>query len=163
MASLIVVAILTDVSSVYLAKRSLTQATEAAAQRGSRNLDLERYYRGEYNLTRFLVGLTGEGEKDPGIPIDCSLGQRDSLNTIRDWSASGPSIMRRNMSQISLIDMRCDGYEIALRTSSEVALPFVIPFIGIDKVRIYSSVGSIDERKITSNYYGINIGGMNNG
>ena len=156
-ASLIVIAILTDVSSVYLAKRSLTQATEAAAQRGSRNLDLEKYYRGEYNVKRFLIGLTGEGEKDPGIPIDCSLGEKDAINALRDWSAGGPSFVRRNMSHISLLATSCDGYQLALQTSSEVALPFVIPFIGIDVVRIYSSVGSIDERKITSNYYGVNI------
>lgn len=156
--SLIVIAILTDISSVYLAKRSLTQATEAAAQRGSRNLDLEKYYRGEYNVKRFLIGLSGEDEKDPGIPINCSLGEKDALNTLRDWSASGPSVMRKNMSHISLIDSSCDGYELTLQTSSEVALPFVIPFIGVDMVRIYSSVGSIDERKITSNYYGFNIG-----
>lgn len=161
--SLIIVAVLTDISSVYLAKRSLTQATEAAAQRGSRNLDLDMYYRGEYNLTRFLIGLTGQGERDPGIPIDCSLGQRDAINTLHDWSNSGPSIMRRSMSAITLIDSQCDGYELALKTSSVASLPFVLPFVGIDKVRIYASVGSIDERKITTNYYGINIGGMNNG
>ena len=35
--------ILTNISSVYLAKRSLTQITEAAAQRGVRNLDLDAY------------------------------------------------------------------------------------------------------------------------
>jgi hypothetical protein len=161
--SLIIVAILTDISSVYLAKRSLTQATEAAAQRGSRNLNLESYYRGEYNLSRFLLGLTGLGEKDPGIPIDCELGRRDAINALNDWSRRGATIMRKNMSAISLVDVNCDGYEIALKTSSVAALPFVIPFTGIEKVTIYSSVGSIDERRNTSNYYGLNIGGMNQG
>lgn len=162
-ASLIVVAILTDISSVYLAKRSLTQVTEAAAQRGSRNLDLDRYYEGEYNANRFLIGLIGGGQRDPGIPINCALGRADALNTLDDLSASVPSVMRKGMSRISLLDQRCDGYELGLVTSAEVKLPFVIPFIGIDQVRIYSSVGIVDERKITSNYYGINIGGMNNG
>ena len=42
--SVIILMVLTDISSVYLAKRTLTQATEAAAQRGVRNLDLSKYY-----------------------------------------------------------------------------------------------------------------------
>ena len=33
--------VITDVAAITLAKRSLTQATEAAAQRGVRNLNLE--------------------------------------------------------------------------------------------------------------------------
>ena len=62
--------ILTDISSIYFAKRALTQATEAAAQRGVRNLDLEAYYRGEYNASRLALNLLGNSEVDPGIPID---------------------------------------------------------------------------------------------
>jgi len=46
--------ILTDISSIYLAKRSLSQATEAAVQRGMKNLDAESYYSGEYNLNRLF-------------------------------------------------------------------------------------------------------------
>jgi Flp pilus assembly protein TadG len=49
MATVIVSIILTNISSIYLAKRALTQATEAAAQRGVRNLDVDSYYQGEYN------------------------------------------------------------------------------------------------------------------
>ena len=147
---IITVAIMSDISSIYLAKRSLTQATEAAAQRGSRNLDLKSYYRGEYNFTKFLIGLTGNGETDPGIPIDCEQGERDAVSTLRDWSNESPSVMRSNMSPIVLLASRCDGFEIELQTSSEVSLPFVLPFIGIEKVKILASVGSIDERKTTS-------------
>ena len=152
MATIITIAIMTDISSVYLAKRSLTQATEAAAQRGSRNLDLQNYYRGEYNTTTLIVGLVGDGLTDPGIPIDCRQGEIDAVRTLQDWSNEGISVMRENMSQISLITSTCNGYEISLLTSSVVSLPFVLPFIGIDKVTIYSSVGSIDERKETSHY-----------
>ena len=53
--------ILTDISTVYLAKRSLILAGEAAVQRGSKNLDQSAYYSGEYNVTEFLQGLLGKG------------------------------------------------------------------------------------------------------
>jgi hypothetical protein len=149
--TLILLAILTDISSMYLAKRSLTQATEAAAQRGGRNLDLDNYYRGEYNFNRFQLDVMGMGQTDPGIPIDCSKGVRDAVSTLHDWSNGGPSIKRRNMSEISLVDVRCNGYEISLRTSSVVKLPFVLPFIGLDRFTIYSSIGSIDQRKQMNN------------
>ena len=56
---LITLIVLTDISSVYIAKRALTQATEAATQRGVRNLDLEKYYAREYNVNRFAANLTG--------------------------------------------------------------------------------------------------------
>jgi Flp pilus assembly protein TadG len=71
MSTLIVLVILTNISSIYLAKRALTQASEAAVQRGVRNLDLQRYYQSDYNFWQFAWNLTGEGETDPGIPIDC--------------------------------------------------------------------------------------------
>ena len=38
--------VMTDVSSIIVAKRSLVQATEAAAQRGVHTLDKSKYYQG---------------------------------------------------------------------------------------------------------------------
>ncbi len=42
---------LSNISAVYLAKRTLILANEAAVQRGGENLDQSAYYSGEYNLT----------------------------------------------------------------------------------------------------------------
>jgi Flp pilus assembly protein TadG len=161
MLTIITAAILTDISSVYLAKRSLTQATEAAAQRAVRNLDMDAYYRGEYNATKSLLSLAGYGESDPGIPIDCAKGKVDALNALSDWSAAGKTVMRSNLGAINLEKLSCDGYRFALTTSSTASLPFILPFIEISKVRISSTVGSVDERKETSNYYGVDIGASN--
>ena len=61
MSTLIVLVILTNISSIYLAKRALTQASEAAVQRGVRNLDLQMYYQSDYNFWQFAWNLTGEG------------------------------------------------------------------------------------------------------
>jgi len=70
--SLSSILVVTDVAAVAIAKRSLTQASEAAAQRGVRNLDKTSYYRGEFDLTTQAQNLFGVGPSDPGVPIDCS-------------------------------------------------------------------------------------------
>ena len=78
MSTLIVLVILTNISSIYLAKRALTQASEAAAQRGVRNLDKTSYYRGEFDATTQARNLFGIGPSDPGVPIDCSKALGDA-------------------------------------------------------------------------------------
>jgi hypothetical protein len=150
--------ILTDISSVYLAKRSLTQVTEAAAQRGVRNLDLDAYYRSQYNATKLALNVLGEGERDPGIPIDCEKGASDALNSISLLISDASGLTRENLSEIRVEDINCDGFQISLRTSAKVSLPFILPFTGIREVQVISEVGTFSERKITTNYYGINIG-----
>ena len=150
--------ILTNISSVYLAKRSLTQITEAAAQRGVRNLDLDAYYRSQYNATRLALNVLGEGERDPGIPIDCQKGAEDTLDSIAQLSSEGNGLARENLTEIKVEEIECDGFQISLRTSATVSLPFILPFTRIRDVQVVSEVGSFGERKITTNYYGINIG-----
>lgn len=150
--------ILTNISSVYLAKRSLTQLSEAAAQRGVRNLDLDAYYRSQYNATKLALNVFGEGERDPGIPIDCQKGAGDALDSISQLSSERSGLARQNLSEIRVEEIECDGFQISLRTSAKVTLPFILPFTGIRDVEVVSEVGSFGERKITTNYYGINIG-----
>jgi hypothetical protein len=158
MLTLITLIVLTDVSSIYIAKRALTQATEAAAQRGVRNLDLEKYYAREYNANRLAVNLLSNGEKDPGIPIDCEKGRSDSISALRDWGTLGGAVSRKNLSNIQVEDFQCDGYEIGIFSSAKASLPFVLPFFGLETVDIFSRVGTFAERKITTNYYGLNLG-----
>ena len=149
--------ILTDVSSIYLAKRSLTQGTEAAAQRAARNLDYEKYYDSKYTAVNLVRNIFGTAETDPGIPIDCRKGESDAYEALSDWSQSGPAVTRVNLKDVRVDVLSCDGYEVSLATSATAALPFVIPFTGVKEVRIQSRVGTIDERKITSNFYGVSI------
>jgi hypothetical protein len=158
MTILITLIILTDISAIYFAKRSLTQATEAAAQRGVRNLDLDMYYRGKYNATKFLLNLTEERERDPGIPIDCSKGESDARSALNDLSRDRSNLFGAKLGEFRVDVFDCDGYQISIKSSATASLPFTIPFIGIDSVDISSQVGTFGERKITTNYYGINIG-----
>lgn len=158
MTILITLVALTDISAIYFAKRTLTQATEAAAQRGVRNLDLDAYYRGKYNATQFFLNLTGAREADPGIPIDCAAGERDARSALRDLSTDRLNLFGPHMGSFRVESIDCDGYQISIKTSATAALPFVIPFTGITSVEITSHIATFDERKISTNYYGINIG-----
>ena len=150
-------ALMTNISSVYLAKRALTQGTEAAAQRGVRNLDLESYYSSKYNLSRLIFNISGFPESDPGIPIDCRKGSQDALSAMRSWASLGREVTRENLEDISIDQIECDGYSLSIQTSAYATLPFTIPFTGLSKVRISSTVGAFDERKITDNFYGLSI------
>lgn len=141
--------VLTDISSVYMAKRNLTLASEAAAQQGVKNLDKEAYYKGEFNITRQLLTIYQFGQEDPGIPIDCQAGQGDVVRVLENWNSD---------EAIDLSSFRCDGYQIAITTQSRANLPIPIPFTSIDSVDIESRVSTIDERAKTNNYTGFNIG-----
>ena len=155
---LITLVALTDISAIYFAKRSLTQATEAAAQRAVRNLDLDAYYQSKYNATQFLKNLSDARDKDPGIPIDCARGEIDARSAISDLSSDRRNIFGSNLGEIRVDAIDCDGYQISIKSSATASLPFVLPFTGISSVEITSHVGTFDERKKSTNYYGINIG-----
>ena len=162
MSTLIVLVILTNISSIYLAKRALTQASEAAVQRGVRNLDLQTYYQSDYNFWQFAWNLTGEGETDPGIPIDCQKGRDDALSAMEKWMQLSESKEtangRENLEDIRVNRVECDGYQLTISTSADVRLPFLLPFINLDYIEISTTVASIAQRRITTNYYGIDIG-----
>jgi hypothetical protein len=150
--------ILTDISTVYLAKRTLSLASEAAVQRGGKNLDQGAYYQGEYNLNEALRGALGDGVTDPGIPIDCEKGLRDAQETLKTWQGRDLKSSRRSMSAISLANFQCDGFEIYLESTATVTLPFPIPFIRLREVQIHTFAGGLNERSESNNYYGLDIG-----
>jgi hypothetical protein len=152
------VLILSNISAVYLAKRTLIIATEAAVQRGSKNLDQSAYYSGEYNITSFLQGLLGRGEEDPGIPIDCEAGLRDAQEVILNWEVQDRTITRPGISAMQVSNFQCDGFQIYLESSAVVQLPFPLSFIGMTEIEINGSAGGIGERSETNNYYGIDLG-----
>lgn len=148
--------VLTNISSIYLAKRSLSHATEAAVQRGMKNLDAESYYSGEYNLTKMIANMIGTPEQDPGIPIDCNAGIRDAQELLGNWNRGQGS--RINLGQITIVNFQCDGYQIYIQTSAHAQMPMRLPFINIDSVIISTEAGAIGERAETNNYSGFDFG-----
>ena len=150
--------VLTDISSIYLAKRTLTLASESSVQYGMKNLDAESYYSGEYNFNQLLVNSFGQAEIDPGIPIDCESGLNDVRKVLSDFQTVSPATKRENLRDIRLSDFQCDGFQIYIETSAIAHLPIPIPFINYDEVRIKSHAGAVGERAATNNYYGFDIG-----
>ena len=150
--------VLTDISSIYFAKRDLTLATEAAAQRGMKNLDTDSYYSGEYNLTQLLQNSLDDSEEDPGIPIDCDAGLRDAQEMLDDSAVRANRLLRANVNSVALSDFKCDGFQIYLESSATAILPIPIPFIDISKVSLSSYAGAVGERAETNNFYGFDIG-----
>jgi hypothetical protein len=150
--------ILTDITSIYLAKRNLTMAAEAAAQQGVSNLDKARYYKGEFNSTKMSLTVWGAGESDPGIPIDCEAGRGDAVKVLESWSNLGEGVSQSNLSEISMTDYSCDGFQIEVRVSGVAKLPIPIPFFEVGEVMLSSRVSTVGERASSNNYSGIDLG-----
>jgi Flp pilus assembly protein TadG len=155
--SLSSILVITDVAAVAIAKRSLTQATEAAAQRGVRNLDRGAYYRGEFDATTQARNLLGVGPSDPGIPIDCSKALGDVEGALADWS-SGPNSLRRvEITNLKINRIECDGFGIQLITQATARLPLVLPFLNLDSFEISSKVSTTNTRAKGFSPFGIRI------
>jgi hypothetical protein len=150
--------ILIDISSIYIAKRTLTLATEAAAQQGVKNLDQAAYYRGEFNVNRFDLSVWGFGEKDPGIPIDCEDGLRDAEKVLGGWEGRDENVSTSNLESVRLLGFSCDGFQMKIKAAARALLPIPLPFLDIHQVELTSQASAIAERAITNNYSGVDIG-----
>ena len=136
--------IMSNVATVLVAKRSLAQATEAAAQRGVHSLDNSAYYTGKGTMfTAPLAMITGR-EHSP-IPIDCNGAYLDVVLELRNWSNDDSSMKRHELQGIVLTNMECDGSSIEISTSSEVKFPFNVPFLNMDSAVLTSTVGTTNQ------------------
>ena len=148
---------ITNVAAVGVAKRSLTQATEAAAQRGVRNLDESSYYQGEFDAATQVRNFLGMGPSDPGIPIDCSKALGDAQSALEDWS-NGPKTLRRvEISNLRISRIECDGFGIQLVTRAQARLPLRLPFFEIESIAITSKVSTTNTRAEGFSPFGIRI------
>jgi hypothetical protein len=149
--------VVTDIASVAIAKRSLTQATEAAAQRGVRNLDLRAYYSGEFDLTTMAGNLFGIGPDDPGVPIDCSKALGDAQGALVDWSNGDKSLRRSEITALRISSIDCDGFGIQLITEATARLPIAIPIFKMESIQISARVSTTNTRKAGFSPFGIRI------
>jgi len=118
--------LMTDVASIAVSKRSLTQATEAAALRAVQSLDRAAYYQGTSTV---------------GVPLDCSVARARVLEELDLWM-QGDGMHAPQLEQIGLTDFYCEGNTVDLRTSARVALPFRLPQSNLTTVQIYASAGA---------------------
>ena len=133
--------VMTDVSALIVAKRSLVQATEAAAQRGVHTLDKASYYQGKANMFTVPMALA-TGRPHPSIPIDCNRGGVEVLLELNSWSRDQGDMKWQQLKGIQLTNYQCDGQSLAIDTRSEVNLPFRVPFTSTDSVFLTASAGT---------------------
>lgn len=166
--------VLTDISSVIVAHRSLVQATESAAQSAAHALDLDTYYQGKHSALSFLVSSAS-----PVIPIDCAAANiraSQTLNDIANTSASSPGemgnssqgfwqravipksskkLLRPELSNIRISEFQCNGTEVLVTTSAKAWLPISLSLFSFESVELSASAGTTSVKKRVLSLFGI--------
>ena len=148
--------VITDISTLMVAKRSLAQATEAAAQRGVHTLDKGAYYQGKAQI--FTVPMAAATHRPhPTIPIDCSRGGYEVLLELNSWSRDQSQMKWKHLKGIELTHFECDGQLLFIQTKSEIQLPFRVPFSSTDSVFLSASAGTSNEVQEGFYLFGIRL------
>jgi len=148
--------VMTDVSSIIVAKRSLVQATEAAAQRGVHTLDKSKYYQGKGNMFTVPKAMATQREHSV-IPIDCTRGGIEVLLELNSWSNDEANMKWNALKGIELTNFDCDGASLELTTRSELKLPFQLPFSKTDSVFLTATAGTTNKVQEGFYLFGIRI------
>ena len=136
--------VMTDIATVMVSKRSLTQATEAAAMRGVHTLDHDSYYTGKGTRATTPLALIKKREH-PAIPIDCNQAVLDVMLELHNWSADDSSMKRQELQGIVLTDFMCDGTSVEISTYATVKFPFMVPFTSKSSAHLYASAASTNQ------------------
>ena len=148
--------VMTDVGVLIVAKRSLAQATEAAAQRGVHTLDKNAYYQGKANMFTLPLAIATH-RPHPVIPIDCRRGGVEVLLELHSWSTDNSNMKWRQLKGIQLTDFQCDGQSLAIQTRSEVILPFRVPISAKGTVFLTASAGTTNQVQEGFYLFGIRL------
>jgi hypothetical protein len=150
--------VLTDISSIIVAHRSLIQATESAAQSAAHALDLDNYYQGKHSALSFLVS-----DASPVIPIDCAAASKRANETLsdianttnRNQSGSSRKLVRRELSDLRISDFQCNGTEVLITTSAKAWLPISLSLFSFESVQLTASAGTTSVKKRVLSLFGI--------
>ena len=105
-----------DISGALVAKRQLVNIGEAAISRAAHNIDLARYYSGEFTISGY--GTSGEKYL---VPIDC---QAASLTLESEIAMS-----QLHRSSISILSFTCEGDLIRATITSKIAPLLALPIL----------------------------------
>jgi hypothetical protein len=152
--------VLTDISAIIVAKRSLVQATESAAQSAANALDLETYYQGKHSALSLLVS-----DASPVIPIDCEAASirasqtlADIANTAnRNYGGSSKQLIRRELSDVRISEFQCNGTEVLITASAKAWLPISLSLFSFESVDLSASAGTTSVKKRVLSIFGINF------
>jgi hypothetical protein len=148
--------VMTDVATVMVAKRSLAQATEAAAMRGVHTLDRDSYYTGKGTVLTTPLALINNREH-PSIPIDCQRAPFDVVLELENWSTDDTSMKRHELQGITLTDFLCDGTSVEISTRAEVKFPFTVPFTSLNSSVLTASAASTNQVQEGFYLFGIRL------
>ncbi len=165
--------VLTDISAIYVAQRSLVQATESAAQSAAHALDLDTYYQGKHSALSFLVS-----DASPVIPIDCGAASNRASETLADiantanreydsssrpggiselFGSSKKQLIRRELSNVRISQFQCNGTEVLITTSAKAWLPISLSLFSFESVDLSASAGTTSVKKRVLSIFGINL------
>ena len=151
--------VLTDISAVIVAQRSLVQATESAAQSAAHALDLDTYYQGKHSALSFLVS-----DASPVIPIDCKAASNRASETLADIAntsnlnfGSSKQLVRRELSDVHISEFQCNGSEVLLTASAKAWLPISLSLFSFESVELSASAGTTSVKKRVLSLFGINF------
>jgi hypothetical protein len=173
--------VLTDISAVIVAQRSLVQATESAAQSAAHALDLDTYYQGKHSALSFLVS-----NASPVIPINCKVASNRASETLADIANTGnhnyggssyrsgdlnnPSggyghmftnsnkrLLRRELSNVHMSEFQCNGTEVLITASAKAWLPISLSLFSFESVDLSASAGTTSVKKRVLSIFGINL------
>lgn len=156
--------VLTDISAIIVAKRSLIQATESAAQSAAHALDLETYYQGKHSALSFLVT-----DASPVIPIDCAAANTRAAETLSDIESSAPptssltrssttakgKLIRPELSDLRISQFQCNGAEVLITTTAKAKLPITFSLFSFESVSLTASAGTTSVKKRIYSPFGI--------
>jgi hypothetical protein len=151
--------VLTDISAVIVAQRSLVQATESAAQSAAHALDLETYYQGKHSALSFLVS-----DASPVIPIDCKAASSRASETLSDIAnsanrnyGSSKQLVRHELSDVQISEFQCNGAEVLITASAKAWLPISLSLFSFESVDLSASAGTTSVKKRVLSIFGINF------
>ena len=148
--------VMTDIGTLIVAKRSLAQATEAAAQRGVQTLDKSTYYQGKANIFTLPIAILNK-RAHRVILIDCARGSYEVLLELSSWSTDETDMKWHQLKGIQLTDFQCDGRRLDIQTRSEVILPFKVPFSSTKTVFLTALAGTSNQVQEGFYLFGIRI------
>jgi hypothetical protein len=138
--------ITTNIATITLAKRTLTQSAESAAQRGAHFLDEDAYYTGKFNVITMAQNLFGQGPEDPGVPIDCNKAQAGIAEALSDLSKESKLLIDKGAHDVKIAEITCDGRDLRVSLKADVDLPVQLPFLNIRSVTLISSATTYNQR-----------------
>ena len=147
-ASLTALMIVTDIAVVANAKRTLDQATEAAAMRAVQNLDEKAYYTGKHTaLTSIYMAAGNADYGDERIPIDCNAGWLEVNDEMSTWMNTTSNMKTLQIENYEITAYECIYDVVHLETKARVKLPFPAPLTQMDQTTIKSSATTLNEKK----------------